>query len=475
MKKLLIYCWLNPLHLETLEPALISTLESLSKYSIHFDVILDNSTCGKSLPEALPQLTFSYSNQTFEPEEGQKIYPLIASTVEALERDHDDLKALLHTIDSNRGSKNVPIIIPEIKEMKSINDFYSPSSSSLIESKKALLQRQFLIAEEVKDDRPLHLLERLKIAISEVESEHLYPAFILEKDSAVIEEILFRNEFRKLLMAQVDLAYFIHAGIEPQIGWIEYEAPTSQQPNNYEIRNPFLSIQHDLTRAGAILKIDYFPRKFLLNETNPSLFFSVGEISSEKVFEPNLTSVDNWRLMRKQPDLISLRFDEEPIANVDEKVPCKVAKVIYLKGGLGSFMPNSTTGFTCEFWIEECEGKISGIPLNLHLPLLFPAHQELIQIRALSPFGGEDDTLYGAVGKLLFKKDTIESGLSGIRLINSAEHFVIDIRFSRPINNITLIPRESFKTKTLIDMRFELDLNSALSYEKVQSLHFCIY
>jgi len=475
MKKLLIYCWINPHYVETLKPALISILETLSKYSVHFDILLDKSTCGESFPEVLPKINFFYSDLITRPREERDIYPLIASTLDTLERDHEELIMLLKSIDFKLENNDESFTTPDIVQIKSMNDFYSDSLSTLLDSKKKFLQKQFSLADTIKDDRPLHLLERLKLAISKADSRDLYPEYILKKDLALIEEILFRFEYRKLLMAQVDLAYFIHAGIEPQIGWIEYDAPSIEQPEKYEIRNPFLSLQHDLTHGGVITKIDYFPRKFLLNESSPSLFFSIGRISTPKEFEPIASSLDKWRLMRKQPDLISLRFDEEPISNLEENALCTIAKVIYLKGGLGSFMPNSTSGFSCEFWIEEWLGKNSTIPLNLHLPLLFPAQQELIQIRALSPFGGETDTLYNAESALLIKKDSIESGLSGIRLINSAEHFVIDIRFTRPINNINLIPKKSFKTKTLLDIRFELDFNSALTYEKVQALHFCIY
>ncbi len=476
---LLLYIWSPESRREQLRAPVGDFLSFLHQYRNRISVVLSDEM--KDLFSAeLAQLSVISPDSATELLHPQKnhadknytLYPIIACNLRSFEKGSEDFLSLLHEPDSKHYSfwdsfrENAKLFITSATEKTILTD----DQKNLLEEKEHELKTLLLKCESMKEDRPLHLHRHLELAKEHLTKNLKLPCFYFETDSKTIRESLFNERVRSLLHAQVELAYFANAEIDPVIGWLEYLI----KENSFEVCNPFMSLSMNTNTYGAITKIEYFPRKILLNDGFNSLYYSISDSSIPKEQKKNPKPSQNYRIMRKQPDLFAIRFDE-PLSHLNDTEPV-CCKIIYFKSGLGSFMPNSTTGFSLEYWLENAETLPDTSDIRLHFPLIFPGDAQSIHLRALISAGGEDDRLYPLSEQTTnIHSSEVAGSLYGIRLIHSITHFIIDLRFAHQLNSLSFAKKEERSENTHIDLSFSQKAASIKDYDRLQSMYFCIY
>jgi hypothetical protein len=397
-------------------------------------------------------------------DKSRTVYPVCAGSIELFEQKCEDFLTMLRGQDISLHTADSAVISEK-------NLIFSSSQKEFLNEKEFEIREIFEMCRNIEKDRSAHLHRHLELAEGYLSRTISAPEFFFSSEREIIADLIFNERVKELLSAQVELAYFANSEIDPVDGWLEYLT----KENSFEARNPFISVSMDSSTHGAIRRIEYFPRKLLLNDGFSSLYWSPSDSSSSFSSTFSVAS-EKYRIMRKQPDLFAIRFDE-PIALEEGNIHPHCSKVLYLKSGLGSFMPNSTTGFTLDYWLEQADQlEDKGEFAWLHFPLLFPGTAEMIHLRALTSLGGEDQTLYNLKNeKVYLQTSQVPGSLFGIRLINSATHFIIDIRFAKEIEEISFSKDGNPRENTLIKLAFKHSLTMFKGYERIQSMYFCVY
>ncbi|HMO16730.1 MAG TPA: hypothetical protein PJ989_01425 [Oligoflexia bacterium] len=381
---------------------------------------------------------------------------------------------------NNLKNQNSPCSGSIIK-ISGINDILLTNQITAVTNKIKYLEKRLEKAIGLSNERGINLHGHLEKARNFMNLINQYPKLLPGEKLDSLRRILYKECWTNLLHAHVEIAFFLYEQLDPLIGWIEYDDSSEAYPVHNLLTNPFINLSFDKSRNGEISTIEYFPRKILLSDSDRSLFFTL----SESLPDDNKCSLDpddsvnqypeiqEPKLMRKQLDLMAIRFDESLKTGTDSAL---LRKVIYLKSNLGSFMPNSTTGFSCEFWIES-EAHIE-IPqfLNMHLTIRLPNNSDLVKTRPLLPMGGEGSMKdINKSDGIIFNQVNNPTGLSGIRLIESSSHFVADIRFAKTINQIFLKCDSSNLIETKLSLVFSVRAKDSLTFDKIQTMHFSIY
>jgi hypothetical protein len=470
----IIYLWVSPSKEESLTKPIDEFLHFLELHSGLCSILIDRNT-NSITPAEYPVLDFLYTD-TYQGTEDSllNLHPFVITNLSQFESEKETIIHYLKRLDHSCLPK-------EILSTSSLETILSKQHYPVFEEKKRAIENQLELAESLLTERPQHLHSHLTTANKLLNQLDSHPSFIQNSQLSSFSSFFFYELYSLLLSAQVEIAYFIYAGIDPINGWIHHQKSNSKNTSIWEIRNPFLSISNNLDNHGAISRIEYFPRKFLLNNTNNSFIFSLlDQDLNDDSFASPVKSVQPapYRIMRNQPDLFAIRFDETLETNYRKsKETLTCSKVFYIRSGLGSFIPNSTTGFTCEYWLEGEKVPEENILLNLYFPLLFPASHENIKIRALSSFGGENELLY-SINKetpLNLNEKKVAGNLFGIRIIHTINHFIIDLRFSKRIEGVSIKADTKDEETTLLNLNFRQHACSLLGYEALQAIHFCIY
>lgn len=418
------------------------------------------------------------------------LYPLLANSAQSLNENLCKLESILESLheSSNSGNLNlVEISKKEILTNKAIE--IGLPREKIIQKKEHELRTLLSSCTQTLNEKPGSVHKHTTLAQDLLEAKIEAPVFFFSEEKQEISDMLFYSRMKQLLSAHVELMYFIHDQTDPVTGWLEVKS----DEHIFELKNPFLSLTLDIQKYGLISLIEYYPRKTLLLEGAESAYCCITEEETlhEDILPHHIQGTStqairneekkmDYKIIRRQSDLYAVRFDEpivEHFINSSEKaaqITC--CKVFYIKSGLGSFVQNSTTGFTLEYWLENLNETKESSLFSINLPILFPGDKETISMRALSAMGGEDNKLHYLKDiPGIIRSEEIQGGLFGLRIINSVSHFVIDYRFARPINVIKYHSYGDSAGSSLINLSFSQKPQSLSGYERLQEMHFSIY
>lgn len=229
------------------------------------------------------------------------------------------------------------------------------------------------------------------------------------------------------IAAQVEIDKLEYPNIDPTTGWIKFEQ-TSFLNAPYCVKTQLLHAY--LTPNGEIFSLEYKPRKICLVDPflPPSFSDSIPGATLSKT---------EFKVSKQTKDLLSVRFlCTYLLGNKTEKM----GKEFLFRAGIGAHLNNSTTGFSIDFWNEE-ENSDFDLPIKSKIALLTPsAELDALSYRALLPVGGMGAASFEFPQTLT--RETITSGIYGIRMIDGVKQFVFDIRYSKEITSATLCPIE---------------------------------
>ena len=112
------------------------------------------------------------------------------------------------------------------------------------------------------------------------------------------------------------------------------------------------------------------------------------------------------------------------------------------KSGLGAHRPNSTTGFSLEYWLESSNSPQDltlALEFNISLPSTTPG---VLSLRPLISGGGVSEHRYDLSQEHSFSKHVLqdEGIICGARLVDGVTDFVLDIRSAKELSGMIALP-----------------------------------
>jgi len=269
--------------------------------------------------------------------------------------------------------------------------------------------------------------------------------------------------YEQINIAQVEIDIIVEPDVDPVLGWVRHlHLPNDEQVKQVAIDTQLMRLHFDLARAGALTEFDYKGRKANLVSTawdeNHSLSFLEGlvelqpnELSGEKLPEINrlLTpmpgSAAEALITRQTKDLTGLRLirtaDARGIKS-STNWSARIVKHYTVKAGIGAHLPNVTTGFSQEYWLEGTGAPGASVYCVSRFSFMLPsAHPDSISFRPLASAGGEAPKSIRH-SQFFLKANDVEGGLYGIRLIDGISNFVVDLRSAKQLNGVGCLPFE---------------------------------
>ena len=269
--------------------------------------------------------------------------------------------------------------------------------------------------------------------------------------------------YEQVNIAQVEIDIITQPDIDPVLGWVRHmHLPNEESVKYVAIDTQLMRLHFDLARAGALTEFDYKGRKANLASTawdgNDSLSFIEGllelqpaELSTAKLPEINriLTpapgSATGALITRQTKDLTGLRLIRTAGVRGLKKNGTQSARIVKhytVKAGIGAHLPNVTTGFSQEYWLEGDSAPGSAVYCVSRYSLMLPsANPDSISFRPLASAGGEAPKSI-PYSQFFLNVNDIEGGLYGLRLIDGVSNFVLDIRSAKQLNGIGVLPLE---------------------------------
>lgn len=256
-----------------------------------------------------------------------------------------------------------------------------------------------------------------------------------------------KQVYKAIIHAQVEMDTIYNPEVDPIVGWVKQELIDLDKDNKkfLQLDTQLMTLHFDLEKSGSVINFEYKPRKAnLVNffEELPESYFAIdylfeGElekISLENQNKITLNKID-YLNTKHSLDLCGFRF----ISEIAEEV--KLIKHYSFKAGIGAYLPNSTTGFSIEYWLESAKELKDNLYLVNQFSLLFPSGSELgLTIKGLGSFGGIGENSFEASKSQLLNSGSVAGGLYGLRMIDGVTNLTIDIRFSKAISAIQILP-----------------------------------
>lgn len=236
-----------------------------------------------------------------------------------------------------------------------------------------------------------------------------------------------RSSKELILYGIVDLESYLKPDIDPTFGWIE-----KQSTENATLLNTQLA-DYILDNKGGLSSLDYKPRKAsLLSSLLPSSFNLSFSEDTNSDSENNTKSA----LTRKTKDLCSIRFEETRLAKSGS---FNSYREFTFRAGVGAHLPNATTGFSFEYWLE------GDIPASLIATLSFSfclpsPNLESGLIKPLLCVGGVSEKRYYLEKQKHVDLSELTGGAYGVRIIDSVEDLTMDLRSAKQIEEIVISP-----------------------------------
>ncbi len=237
-----------------------------------------------------------------------------------------------------------------------------------------------------------------------------------------------RSNTELALYSVVELEAYLHPDIDPTIGWVERETT-----DDHELFSTQLA-DYILDKQGRMLTLDYKPRKCaLVSSYLPPSFDLTFTIPTEAI------SKSKTALTRKTKDLCSIRFEETRKAEFGE---FGVFRELTFRAGVGAHLPNSTTGFSFEYWLEGDFPEDLFVKTAFSFCLPSPG-MEAGLIKPLLCVGGVSERRYYLETAKQVDLKELTGGAYGVRIIDSVEDLTMDLRSAKQLENVTIMPNNA--------------------------------
>lgn len=230
-----------------------------------------------------------------------------------------------------------------------------------------------------------------------------------------------------LLYGIVDLEAYLKPDVDPTFGWIE-----KQSIDNVTLLNTQLA-DYILDDHGRLTSLDYKPRKTALLSLllPPSFNLNLsGEMDSQSDIGRKSA------LTRKTKDLCAVRFEDTRKAEFGS---FSCYREFMFRAGVGAHLPNATTGFSFEYWIE---GELpADLVATVSFSFCLPSPSvEAGFIKPLLCVGGVSERRYYLEKFKTVDLSELTGGAYGVRIIDSIEDLTMDLRSAKQIEEITISP-----------------------------------
>ncbi len=268
-------------------------------------------------------------------------------------------------------------------------------------------------------------------------------AGILPSRRAIVEHVV---------RAQVEIDTLMKPETDPTIGWVDYELRDFDGDGIDDViaDTQLLRLAFSAGTAGGLASFEYKARKAdLTGAYHPdgnceSFVDGLLEIAADKIKPADLPGISaritpaqgdraETLVTKHTKDLFGLRL-------LRSSGKQRWVKHYTLRAGIGAHLSNSTTGFSCEYWIEGDVPAPSASAVTRFVFLLPSATDSGASLRPLASAGGESQKVFPLAEPLVLKHGDVEGGLYGGRLIDGIENFVMDIRSAKPLSALGCYP-----------------------------------
>jgi len=345
-----------------------------------------------------------------------------------------------------------------LEQEKGVSETYLASRVNLfwerLSKVPSLVEERFKKAQE--DNRKI---ER----IGSEENLHLAIAFAHQASGPIVDQPLLpeaqRSVFDLVLRGEVELEKYLHPDADPTIGWIRLLPNDHGSLVTTQLTNAFLS------PTGALTEYDYKPRKFTLFGAFPGHSFEL-----EPSIPPERRIPSTGKIIRRTLDLLSLRFEEEFVYSGKS---LHFVREYTFKAGIGAHLPNATTGFSLEYWVEGEIPKDLKIDLSVVLSLPSPSITAGL-LKPLLCVGGVGEGLINMTEHQVLDGKSVPGGLFGVRAIDSVEDLVQDFRTSKQLEQLTVEPMTVQGVAQGVVVKFTVSAARIYSDDKSNTLFFSI-
>ncbi|MDR2337265.1 MAG: hypothetical protein LBE20_01275 [Deltaproteobacteria bacterium] len=255
----------------------------------------------------------------------------------------------------------------------------------------------------------------------------------------------YREFYKAVLNTQVNIDAIPKPDVDPNLGWVRFIVENYNLPEEelFNIDTQLMTLRFAPFYQGALVGFEYKPRKVNLSVSN----FDLGESSFKTYLTNNLEFQTQANSVVSQPTTVSILTHTQDLLYVLFKTELLSAGKITIfkdykvKSGLGSHLPNTTTGFSMKYWLESKPSqtvlvdKFLVLEMSLFLPTGMP---DSLVAQTLMCIGGVDQRLYALANPAQVK--SVPGGLYGVRLIDGLDNFVLDLRSAKKLEHILLSP-----------------------------------
>ncbi len=403
--------------------------------------------------------------------------------------DHQGKQTTIALIDHFDSSEESSCEISESEAVALRAELFTPQASEpafetpLVAHQRKELREELAKLPDYVRENPLEYVNKERLANAKkwyLRSQHRPST---QNDSSLSLSLALRKKtYHCLLHAQVEIDAIYHPEIDPNDGWLEESRVTNPDGTlaSITLHTPFAHYLFSPLSGAGLRALGYKPRKLAL--------LDVGDGSARTSFSALLCEKDGCEseqelvpgelsIPRKNPGVYVVRATQ----SLDPERYGKEAQVVkdfMIKSGLGAHRPNATTGFSLEYWLEGVaqDALDSKTQLAISCHYLPPSLSgELLQLRALLPAGGISDE---ACSLEVERSISLPRSLSGVRLIDSLDQFVIDFRSAKPLSSVETTPLfyadESESIFAGVQLRFLLPLKEVLDSFESNSLFVSI-
>lgn len=271
--------------------------------------------------------------------------------------------------------------------------------------------------------------------------------------------------YEALIRAQVEVDKLVYSEVDPNFGWVEWEVLDCDLDRQDEliVNTQLLRLYLDGESGASIVELDYKPRKanlvsFLHDEMGPTENLqALLNINQLPLLEPAVevydvaagskksACVSHSVISLRTPDLLGIKCRQDiEVSGTTQSTSWRttLVKDFLFKSGIGAHCENATTGFSLAYSFSGVElppkNTLLAIEWNAMLPTAVP---EAISICPLLSVGGisTKERFSGAEKKWLSGED-VEGGLHGVRLIDGVSDLHVDIRASKQLLGVSLVP-----------------------------------
>jgi hypothetical protein len=227
--------------------------------------------------------------------------------------------------------------------------------------------------------------------------------------------------FDLVLQVHVLLDAINNPEVDPAEGWIRRE----------DLIIDTQLARYYLSASGNLVGLSYKSLKYELM----AIFAESQLLSSFKTDLIATETPTKIQPLKHTKDLLSLRCHEQVLEGT-------IVKEFTFRGGVGAHLPNSTTGFSVEYWLDDNFKRSTPNQLiNLQLCFLPPsAEPSSTLFKPLLCVGGVSEDSFTLEKEITISGTSQPGGLYGVRFVDGISDFTIDIRTSKYLDEAKITP-----------------------------------